>query len=62
MTRWTINPETLSLDPEVGDASISRLFAGEEWRAQEWPPCPACGRTIHVTTIDAQTSQDPHPM
>jgi hypothetical protein len=60
MTTWTINPSTLLLESEDGIAS--RTFTGEQWQSQQWPPCPACGLTIRVTPIKAQTSRDSLPV
>lgn len=51
---WTLNLDTFDLvDPE-GRTDFSR----DEFARQDWPPCPACGRTILADRMPTPATVD----
>lgn len=55
---WFIDAETLQLvGPEPG-----RTYSGEEFAAQEWPPCPVCGTTVMPQPFDVSGLADRLPV
>jgi len=53
-TSWTLNLDTFDLvDPE-GRTD----FSHDEFARQDWPPCPACGRTILADRMPTPATVD----
>lgn len=57
--RWRLTPDG-QVEPE--DGGPVGLFTAQEWRAQQWPPCPVCGSTnAEPQRVDASQITDRFP-
>ena len=56
---WRLNSDG---QVEPADGQPAGTFNGQEWRAQQWPPCPVCGSTDAApqrVDISEITDRDP---
>lgn len=55
---WRIDPDTLNLT----NPDAPGIYSADEFDAQQWPPCPECGSTVHVDRIYTPDGHhDPRP-
>lgn len=53
--RWRLN---LNGQVEPADGHPEGTFTGQEWDAQQWPPCPVCGADGDVSSLDVRRFGD----
>ncbi|HEY9414744.1 MAG TPA: hypothetical protein VIQ30_08310 [Pseudonocardia sp.] len=59
MREWRLTPDGV-VEPE--DGGPAGPFTAQEWREQQWPPCPVCGSTnAEPERVDVQGLQDRFP-
>lgn len=57
--RWKLTPDGYVVPEDDGPVGT---FNGQEWRAQEWPPCPVCGADAEPERVDVSEYRDRFPV
>lgn len=53
--RWKLDHGGQVVPEDGGPAGT---FTAQEWRAQQWPPCPVCGADVEPQRVDIRTYSD----
>ncbi|WP_242890228.1 hypothetical protein [Actinomadura litoris] len=57
--RWRLTSDG-QIEPE--DGQPVGTFTAQEWRAQQWPPCPVCGAQGEPEQVDIHGYADRFPV